>query len=79
MRAPTPRPSPARCTASAGRWGSWYKELTPAELLTKIHDRNEERYGDPLGPSIEWLREQGRSWDDIIRSATTPGGADLGF
>ena len=59
--------------------GILYKELTPPELLTKIHERNERVYGDPLGPSIEWLREQGRSWGDIIRSACTPGGADLGF
>jgi hypothetical protein len=38
-----------------------------------------ERYGDPLGPSIEWLRARGKSWDDIIESASRTGGADLGF
>jgi hypothetical protein len=30
-------------------------------------------YGDRLGPSIEWLRARGKTWDDIIDSATNPG------
>jgi hypothetical protein len=35
------------------------------------------KYGDPLGPTIQWLLEHGKSWEDIIKSAATPGGADL--
>jgi hypothetical protein len=30
-------------------------------------------YGDRLGPSIEWLRARGKTWDAIIDSATNPG------
>ena len=56
-----------------------YKSLTPADKLKEIHARNLEKYGDKLGPSIEWLREQGKSWDDIIESSTRSGGKDLGF
>ena len=59
--------------------GIQYKNLTPAETLTEIHARNLGRYGDPLGPSIEWLRGQGRTWEQIIESATRTGGRDLGF
>jgi hypothetical protein len=51
----------------------------PSHLRTQIFERNLERYGDPLGPSIEWLRTQGKSWDDIIESALRTGGEDLGF
>jgi hypothetical protein len=36
-------------------------------------------HGDPLGPTIDWLRAQGKSWEEIIESAMRPGGADLGF
>ena len=37
------------------------------------------KYEDELGPSIEWLRNNNKSWGDIIKSAQTPGGKDLGF
>ena len=35
--------------------------------------------GDNLGPTVDWLRSQGKSWDDIIESAGRIGGKDLGF
>ncbi len=38
-----------------------------------IHDRTVAVYGDPLGPTIEFLREQGKSWDEIIDGATRHG------
>jgi hypothetical protein len=59
--------------------GVKYKSLTPDDLLQKIYQRNLEKYGDKLGPTIEYLRQQGKSWDDIINSATRTGGKDLGF
>jgi len=60
--------------------GEQFKNATPPEVLEKIYQRNLERYGDRLGPSIEWLRDKaGKSWEQIIESATRPGGADLGF
>lgn len=59
--------------------GVKYKALTPDDLLQKIYQRNLEKYGDKLGPTIDYLRQQGKSWDDIIRSATKPGGKDLNF
>jgi hypothetical protein len=51
--------------------------MTPPDILKIISERNLKRYGDELGPSIEWLRSQGKSWEDIIESASRPGGADL--
>ncbi len=59
--------------------GIQYKNLTPAERLAEIHTRNIQKYGDPFGPSIDWLRAQGKTWDQIIESATRTGGRDLGF
>ncbi|AKU92966.1 RHS repeat domain-containing protein [Vulgatibacter incomptus] len=59
--------------------GVQFKALTPPDKLAEIYARNEAKYGDPLGPSIDWLRNAGKSWDDIIDSAVRAGGKDLGF
>jgi filamentous hemagglutinin len=59
--------------------GVEYKNLTPSDILDKIYARNIEKYGDKLGPSIDYLRRRGKSWDDIIESATRTGGKDLGL
>ncbi|MEZ5378230.1 MAG: LamG-like jellyroll fold domain-containing protein [Acidimicrobiales bacterium] len=59
--------------------GIQYKDLTPPDMLTQIHARNLQKYGDRLGPTIDWLRAQGKTWDQIIESATRTGGKDLGF
>lgn len=59
--------------------GEQFKALTPADKLAQIYERNVAKYGDRLGPSVDWLRAQaGKSWDDIIESATRTGGKDLG-
>ncbi|MGJ1409049.1 RHS repeat domain-containing protein [Sphingobacterium thalpophilum] len=59
--------------------GVKYKELTPAQLRNEIYERNTKKYGDPLGPSIDYLRQQGKSWDDIINSASRFWGKDMNF
>jgi RHS repeat-associated protein len=59
--------------------GIIYKDVTPPGLRQQIFERNLKKYGDPWGPTIDRLRAQGKSWDDIIESATRPGGGDLGF
>jgi len=53
--------------------------LTPPDVLEQITERNVAKYGDPLGPTVDWLRAQGRTWEQIIDSAARPGGQDLGF
>ena len=58
--------------------GIEYKNMTPPEELKRITDRNVKQYGDPLGPSFDFLRNQNKSFDDIINSACSPGGKDLG-
>jgi hypothetical protein len=59
--------------------GVQFKSLTPADKLAEITQRNIQRYGDPLGPSVDWLRAQGKTWEQIIESASRAGGRDLGF
>jgi hypothetical protein len=59
--------------------GVAFKDLTPPEVLDRIYARNLEKYGDRLGPTIEWLRAHGKSWEQIIESASRAGGRDLGF
>lgn len=59
--------------------GAQFKDLTPPDLLKKISERNTEKYGDSLGPSIEWLHSRGKSWEEIVESATRPRGEDFDF
>jgi RHS repeat-associated protein len=59
--------------------GEQFKALTPSDKLTEIYQQNMTKYGDKLGPSVDWLRSQGKSWDQIIDSAGRTGGKDIGF
>jgi filamentous hemagglutinin len=59
--------------------GVQFKNVTPPEKLAEIYARNIEKYGDKLGPTIDWLRARGDSWEKIIESASRSGGKDLGF
>lgn len=42
-----------------------------------IYRRNRRKYGDALGPSVDWLRQRGRTWDDICESACRSDGRDV--
>ena len=65
--------------------GEQFKALTPPHVLEQIYARNLERYGDKLGPTVEWLVEQGlrqgrsmeQIWESIIEKASRPGGGDI--
>lgn len=59
--------------------GLQYKDLTAPDKLAGIYERNMRVYGDKLGPSIDWLRGKGKSWEQITESASRSGGKDLGF
>ncbi|NWB32067.1 hypothetical protein HX886_34650 [Pseudomonas gingeri] len=59
--------------------GVKYKDLTPPEKLEEIYARNMRVYQDKLGPTIEYLRAQGKSWEQIAESAIRSGGKDLGL
>jgi hypothetical protein len=50
-----------------------FKALTPEPWRSRIHHRTLAAHGDAVGPTIENLRARGKSWDDIIDSATRPG------
>lgn len=50
-----------------------FKDITPDPLRTVIHDRTVAVYGDPLGPTIDFLRAQGKTWDEIIDGASRHG------
>jgi hypothetical protein len=59
--------------------GVKYKDLTPETMREEIYARNLQKYGDKLGPSVDWLKARGKSWEQIIESASRSGGKDLGF
>jgi hypothetical protein len=54
-----------------------FKEQTPEPQRSRIFERTRAVYGDPLGPSVEFLRLQGRSWEQIIEAASRPGRSPL--
>jgi hypothetical protein len=59
--------------------GVKYKNITPPEKLEEIYARNLKNYGDKLGPTIDFLRAKGKTWEQITESASRAGGKDLGF
>lgn len=50
-----------------------YRERTPAPVLARIVARTQARYGHALGPSADDLRAAGKTWQQIIASATRVG------
>jgi len=63
------------------RIGLRYRLRTPIfgqQGQIAIYRRNLRVYGDALGPSIDWLRQRGRTWDEICQSASRSGGRDVG-
>lgn len=50
-----------------------YKGLTPEPLQSVIDQRTRAIYGDPAGPSVDWLRARGKSWEEIAAGAMRPG------
>jgi hypothetical protein len=64
----------ARAThAARRRLCQVFKEQTPEPQRTRIFERTRVVYGDSLGPSVEFLRLQGRTWEQIIESASRQG------
>jgi len=51
-----------------------YNGMSDPALLEQIYQRNLEQYGDKFGPTVDWFRRHNKSWDQIIESATRPGG-----
>jgi len=56
-----------------------YRELSPPDFVQKAEARNIQKYGNPLGPTVDQLRAQGKSWEQIIDAAARAGGKDLGL
>ncbi len=60
--------------------GQEYKDLTPEPMKSEIYGRNQEKYGDPLGPTYDYLKnEKGLTDQQIIEGAKRTGGGDLGL
>ena len=57
--------------------GIEFKNRSTPEARQAIYNRNLERYGDKLGPTIEFLLNEGKDWEDIIESAARPGSGSL--
>jgi RHS repeat-associated protein len=69
-----------RLNAARRAIGVKYKNKTPEALREKIYERNMKLYGDPLGPTADFLHiNMKKSWDQIIESSSRTGGKDLGL
>ena len=56
-----------------------YRELSPPDFVQQAEARNIQKYGNPLGPTVDQLRAQGKTWDQIIDAAARAGGKDMGL
>ena len=54
-----------------------YRASTPPDILQAINERNMQKYGNEIGPTFDDLVSKGKSYDQIIDSATRTGGGDL--
>ncbi|MBF9245826.1 hypothetical protein I4I80_16955 [Pseudomonas syringae pv. tomato] len=54
-----------------------YRKFTPPELLETINARNMNKYGNPMGPTFDDLINKGKTFEQIIDSATRAGGEDI--
>ncbi|WP_239689852.1 DUF6861 domain-containing protein [Pseudomonas syringae] len=54
-----------------------YRAFTPPELLETINARNMSKYGNSIGPTFEDLINKGKTFEQIIDSATRAGGEDI--
>ena len=53
--------------------GVQYKDATPPTLREFIYERNVNEYGDPLGPTFDWLMKRYRGdYKKIIASSSRP-------
>jgi hypothetical protein len=50
-----------------------FKAMTPEPTRRLLCNRTMHLYGDCDGPTIDYLRAQGKTWDQIIESAARPG------
>lgn len=59
--------------AERRRLAALFKARTPEPMRSLIYQRTLAVYGDPLGPPIDALRAQGKTWEEIVESAARPG------
>lgn len=50
-----------------------FRDLTPAPVLERLIANTVARYGNAMGPDVDELRASGKSWREIIDSATRAG------
>lgn len=51
-----------------------YLSVTPEPWKTRLMVHSQAQYdGDPLGPTLDWLRGRGYSWRQILDAASRPG------
>ncbi|TCW85646.1 hemagglutinin [Burkholderia sp. SRS-46] len=56
-----------------------YRDMSPPDFVQAAEARNMSKYGHPIGPTIDQLRQKGLSWQQITDSAARPSGQDMGF
>ncbi len=52
--------------------GRLFKNVTDKQIQRNAFERNLKKYGDKWGPTIDYLRRNGKSWEQIIESSSRP-------
>ncbi|WP_437672676.1 RHS repeat-associated core domain-containing protein [Sorangium sp. So ce131] len=56
-----------------------YREKMTPEARERLEKQNLEKFGDPLGATVDHLRGQGWSWDKILKASVKTDTGKLGF
>ena len=54
-----------------------YRSFMSPEAVAMVEARNLGRYGDRLGPSVDYFLSVGKTYEYMVEAASRPGGADI--
>lgn len=49
-----------------------YRAPVEPALLASLEARNLQRYGDPIGPTADWLKARYGSWEAVVAASARP-------
>jgi len=56
-----------------------YRNISPSNSKKLMEERNLKKYGNKIGPDVDYFLKNGISLDDIIEKASRAGGQDMGL
>jgi len=56
-----------------------YRNISPSSSIKLMEERKLKKYGNKLGPDVDYFLKNGISLDEIIKKASRAGGQDMGL